>query len=119
MSTQTSTFDTTAFATAVQQRDADALLAAYADDAVITLLDRDHPPASPTTYTGRAEIEQYLRDVCAREMEHDVPRIVSNADVLAFEERCRYPDGVGVCCIATAELDDGRIVRQTGVQVWD
>ena len=43
----------------------------------------------------------------------------------AFSERdaaallSLYADGTKVVCSATAELRDGRIVREVGVQAWD
>ena len=37
---------------AIESRDAEGVTAWYADDAVLTILDRDNPPAAPGTYHG-------------------------------------------------------------------
>jgi hypothetical protein len=37
---------------AIESRDAEGVTAWYADDAVLTILDRDNPPAAPGTYNG-------------------------------------------------------------------
>jgi hypothetical protein len=108
-----------AFAAAIENRDADALLTWYAPGATMTVLDREHPPASPTVLDGIDAVGTYLRDVCGRNIEHEVSDLVATAAGLAFVQRCRYPDGTGVVCTTVAALHDGRIERQTVVQVWD
>ena len=117
--TTTTPFDTTALVAAVEGRDADALTDLYADDATITLLDRDHQPAAPLVLAGREEIHAYYRDICGRNIEHQVRDAVSTADGLAFTQHCRYPEGGRVVCTTVATVRDGLIVSQTGVQVWD
>ena len=120
MTTTTPTTDRlAAFAAAIETRDADALLAWYAPGATMTVLDREHPPASPTVLDGIDAVGTYLRDVCGRNIEHEVSDLVATAAGLAFVQRCRYPDGTGVVCTTVAALRDGRIERQTVVQVWD
>ena len=111
--------DIARLATAIQTRDADGGAAWYAGDATLTLLDRDHPPASPIVYRGIDAITEYYRDICGRNMEHEVRDAVANEDVLAFAQHCRYPDGTAVLCVTVAETRDGKIQSQTGVQVWD
>jgi len=55
---------------AIESRDAEGVW--YADDAVLTILDRDNPPAAPASYRGLEEIGAYYRDICGRNMEHSV-----------------------------------------------
>ena len=38
---------------------------------------------------------------------------------LAYTQHCRYPDGTAVLCATVASTSDGKITRQTAVQVWD
>jgi hypothetical protein len=104
---------------AIESRNADGVTAWYADDADLTILDRDNPPAAPATYHGLAEIGSYYRDICGRNMEHTVEDVVSTIDGLGYTQRCRYPDGTRVVCVAVARLVAGKITRQTVVQVWD
>jgi len=52
-------------------------------------------------------------------MTHELERVVVSSDHAAFIETCRYPDGTRVQCVAVLDLDDGRIVRQSGVSAWD
>jgi len=107
------------FVAAIEARDADTLAAAYAEDAVVTLLDRDHPPSAPLTLTGREAIHEWYRDVCGRNVDHRVPVLVQDGGGFAFEEQCQYADGGRVVCVAVATVVDGLISRQTGSQTWD
>jgi|tagenome__1003787_1003787.scaffolds.fasta_scaffold19711842_2 hypothetical protein len=111
--------DITDLAAAIEGRAADAIVTWYAEDATLTVLDKDHPPAGPAVYTGLDAIGAYYRDVCGRNIEHQVKDAVSTPAGLAFSQHCRYPDGTGVLCLTVAVLQDGKIQRQTAVQVWD
>ena len=104
---------------AIETRDANTLSGLYADDAVITIMDRDHPPGAPMRINGRAAIDGYYADICGRDMTHAVEAAIAGPSHLAFTERCAYPDGTRVFCSAMAETMDGRISRQVTVQVWD
>jgi len=119
MSTLTSTLDTTALSTAIESRDADGIVAWYEKDAIMTVLDRDHPPAAPAVYRGIDAIAAYYRDVCGRNIQHRVSDVVATPEGLAFTQQCKYPDGVGVLCATVAQTHGGKIRRQTAVQVWD
>jgi len=113
------TTDPTTLSKAIESRDADGVLAWYADDATLTVLDKDHPPAAPLVLSGTGEIGAYYRDVCGRNIRHEVRGLLSTADGLAYTQHCRYPDGMGVVCATVATTRDGRIHRQTAIQVWD
>lgn len=104
---------------AIESRDADAILGWYAPDAVLTVLDRDHPPTAPAVYRGLDQIGAYYRDVCGRNIQHEVHDTVATESGFGFTQHCRYPDGSHVVCTTVAALSDGRIERQTAVQVWD
>jgi hypothetical protein len=83
------------------------------------VLDRDHPPAAPAVYRGRGEIDSYYRDVCGRNMEHQVTDLIITTDRIAYTQHCRYPGGEQVLCVTVAALTDGLISTQPAVQVWD
>ena len=104
---------------AIEARDAAGVLAWYHDDAVVTLVDRDHPPANPTVLSGAAEISVYYTDICGRNIDHQVDQLVHDESGLAYVQLCRYPDGGKVTCATVATLAAGRIARQTIVQAWD
>ena len=106
-------------ARAIESRDADAQIAAYAEDAVLENVDAEHPPSSPVVLRGRAAIADQLRDVAGRDMEHRVTEAFVAGDRGALRVDCRYPDGTQVACVATLELRDGLIVRQRQLQTWD
>jgi ketosteroid isomerase-like protein len=118
-SIDTTTFDAEALRRGIEERDAEALLGLYADDAELRVVDRDNPPSNPRVVRGRAEIGEYLNDLCARDMTHRLERVVAAGTGAAFIQDCRYPDGTRVQCIAVLDLENGRIVRQSGVQAWD
>lgn len=111
--------DTTALVEAITHRDAAALTAMFAADAVVTVVDRDHPPASPEVLTGAEEIGAYFRDICGRDIVHTVPQLVADHRGVAFEQHCRYPEGNRVICLALSAVNDGKITRQTIAQSWD
>jgi ketosteroid isomerase-like protein len=110
---------TTALRTAYANRDAAALLALYADDATIEIVDAVHTPSAPQRLTGREEIRAHFEDVFTRDMTHEADIVASGDDALGYSLRCTYADGLRVVCAATAQLRDGRIVRELGVQAWD
>jgi ketosteroid isomerase-like protein len=104
---------------AIEGRDAKALTALYADDALLCSIDHDNPPSRPRVLRGRQAIAAYYDDLCGRAMTHQVDSALSNGDALSFTQTCTYPDGAKVFCATTLELKDGKIVRQTAVQAWD
>ena len=104
---------------AIEARDADAIAALYAEGATVTLLDRDNPPSSPQVMSGREEIRAYFREICGRNLDHEVRDAVADEHGLAFTQHCRYPDGSRVVCSAVGVVEGGLIVRQTIVQTWD
>jgi SnoaL-like domain len=119
MSSLTSATSISRLSAAIESRNADAILGWYAPDAVLSVLDRDHPPTAPAVYQGLDEIGAYYRDVCGRNIEHQVRDAVATESGFGFAQHCRYPDGTRVVCTTVASLRDGRIDRQTAVQVWD
>jgi len=104
---------------AIEGCDARTLAAFYREDAVMRIIDRDHPPSRPRDINGRAAIAGFFDDVCSRAMTHTLEHGVADRDVIAFTQSCAYPDGARVFCSAMLELRDGRIARQTVVQAWD
>jgi hypothetical protein len=113
------TFDTAALARAIEARDADAQLAAYDANAELRLVDRNNPPSRPLVLRGAAAIGEHLRDVCSRDLTHQVRATVADDHRVAFEVACRYSDGTQVLCHCVADVADGRITRQVTVQAWD
>lgn len=104
---------------AEEQHDLDAMLDLYADDAEIRIINRNTPPSSPYVLRGKEEIAEYLKDVFSRDMKHRVENEVVGENRLAFNVDCEYPDGIRVLAAETAEVRDGKIVRQTEVVAWD
>jgi ketosteroid isomerase-like protein len=117
--TTTSTFDAGALRRAFENHDAAGLAALYADDATVELADAQNTPSRPLRLEGREAIRTHLEDVLAREMTHAVDVVAVGEDAVGYSLRCAYPDGTRVLCAATAQLRDGRIIREIGVQAWD
>ena len=117
--TTTTTFDAAALRRGIEARDASALLDLYADDATIERVDAQNPPSAPARVVGRDAIGALLSDVFERDMTHHVETIAVGPDAVGYTVRCAYPDGTHVLCAAVAELRDGRIAREVGVQAWD
>jgi hypothetical protein len=119
MTTTPTAPDISTLSRAIEARDADGVLGWYEADATLTLFDRDHPPAAPLVFTGAEQIGAYYRDVCGRNIQHQVTDAVATDDGLAYTQRCRYPDGLEVVCVTVATTRAGKIHTQTAIQVWD
>jgi ketosteroid isomerase-like protein len=117
--TSTTEFDLARFARATEERDASTLLTMYADDAVVTIADKDAPPSAPRVLNGRDEIRAWIEDLTGRDMTHRVGHTVRDDSGAAYVVTCRYPDGAHVLCSTVIELTERRISRQSVVQVWD
>src|SRR5437763_10601853 len=99
MTTTKTNLDTTALRTAIESRDADGVLAWYAPDAELTIVDGDHGPSQPQTFRGRDALGEYYRDICGRNIHHQVRDVVSTPSGLGYAQHCSYPDGVKVLCV--------------------
>jgi ketosteroid isomerase-like protein len=115
----TSTFDAAALRRAYHEQDAAALLALYADDASIEVVDQQNPPSRPRRIEGKEAIRAHLEDVFSRDMTHELDVLAVGPDAVGYSVRCLYGDGTRVVCAATAALRAGRIAREIGVQAWD
>lgn len=119
MSPTTTKFDLTALIAAVEADDPAGQAAAYAQDAVIEVQNRDHGPADPLVLHGRDAVRALLEDVATRTLEHRIQRAVTDDRTGALQVRCRYPDGSIVSCSTAFDIEDGQIVRETRLEVWD
>jgi hypothetical protein len=115
----TATVDLATLRNAIEGSDEAALVALYADDAEITIVDRNRPPSKPTIVSSRPAIAEYYHDVCGRAMTHKVEQAVAGPDGIAFTEACRYADGARVLSANLLALRGGKIARHTLVQAWD
>src|SRR3954468_12574984 len=104
---------------AYEQRDVELALSLYADNAEVSMVDRNNPPSSPFELHGKEQIAEHLRDVLGRDMNHQLQNEVIGEDRVAFNIACQYPDGNRVFCAGMLEVRDGKIVREVGVQAWD
>jgi quercetin dioxygenase-like cupin family protein len=103
----------------MENRNLEAVLSMYADDAEISIVDQRNTPSHPQILHGRDQIRTFLADVFGRDITHHVDHIVSGDDTVSFMERCEYPDGLRVLASTVLDIDAGRIVRQEEVQAWD
>jgi hypothetical protein len=117
MSAQALSIDT--LRAAIEGRDATTLLGFYHPDAVLRIIDRDHPPSHPTELVGHAAIGAYFADTCGRDMIHRIEDAMDDGDRMVFSQMCTYPTGERVACQATLHLAGGAIARQTMLVVWD
>lgn len=104
---------------AVEGRDAEALAAMHAADAVMLVIDHDNPPSSPRRLAGKAAISSYFSDVCGRDMARLIENAVATGNRLAFTQSCTYADGTKVFCAAMLDLKGGKIAQHTVIQAWD
>jgi len=52
-------------------------------------------------------------------MTHEVDVVVAAPDALGYVLRCTREDGTKLLCAAMSVVEDGRIIREVGVQAWD
>jgi ketosteroid isomerase-like protein len=119
MATTATQFDPQALKRSIEERDADAQVALFADDATVEVVDKANPPSKPLVIRGRDAIREFVEDVTSRDMTHQVSGLVTDGDTASYVIDCTYPDGNKVLCHATLELRKGQIVRQRGIQAWD
>jgi hypothetical protein len=112
-------FDFTKLRTALEESDARSLLALYADNATMKIVDRNLPSSSPMILEGKRKIEEFWVDVCSRQMTHKVTQEVLGSDRVSFLEECLYPDGCRVLSAMTLNVRGGLIVEHVTVQAWD
>ncbi len=115
----TSTFDAATLRRAYSGRDLESLLADYADDATVEIVDAQNTPSKPVRLEGKHAIREFFSDVLARDMTHEVDIVAVGDDSAGYVLRCAYPDGTKVVCSSASELRDGKIVREVVVQAWD
>lgn len=113
------TFDAAAIRRGQEDHDAETLASVYADDAEVRIVDASNPPSRPRTLRGKEEISSYWNDVMSRNMKHTVERLVADDDSAAYQVACEYDDGTRVLAASVAELEGGKISRETVVQAWD
>lgn len=104
---------------AIEGRDVERMVAFYADDAEMRVVDPNHPPRAPLELRGKEEIRNYLDDIFGRDLVHHVEEEVVGPDRISFQEACTYPDGSRVVGSQVVNLRDGKIARHLSVQVWD
>lgn len=104
---------------AIENCEAQTLIGFYANDAIMRIIDRDHPPSKPMELKGKSEIARYYEDVCSRAMTHRVESAVTDGEHMAFTQACAYSDGGRVFGTAMLDLVDGKIISQISVQAWD
>jgi ketosteroid isomerase-like protein len=110
------TFDLAAFVVALERHDVAYLLARYAPDGDIRVVDPDSPPPTGRTISGSRAIRSWLDGFDAPGIE--VSQLVDGGDRIAFTERWSRRDGKAVVATSTAQLRDGRITSQHTVLVW-
>ena len=102
-----STIDTDALRRAYASRSAEDLLALYAEDATVEIVDAVHMPSHPHRLTGREALRAHFEGVFARDMSHEADIVVATPSALGYSLRCTYADGTKVVCAATAVVRDG------------
>lgn len=112
-------FDLAVWWQAIESRDSAAQIPLYAEDAVVTVVNPDHPPRAPIVFRSRKAIASWIEDICGLNMTHRVVDVVDGGDRISFTEEGRYRDGAQVWSMSTVFLKDGFIARQRAVLVWD
>jgi ketosteroid isomerase-like protein len=113
-------FDFSAYARALEAKDADALLAFYAEDAAWVEYRPGAPPSAPAVRRGRAAIGDFVAEVAAdADVTLTVSHWVVSEDRIAFRITVDLPGGRRDIEHAICELRDGLIAEHVEVEAWD
>ena len=116
----TTTFDLDTLKRGHRERDPEVLLALYADDAEVVVVDDEHPPSHPLVLIGRERIGDYLRELCEDDVVLEVGDEVVGEDRVALHVAFWHPDGTQAISSEVLDLDeDGQILRETIVLASD
>jgi len=99
----------------IERCDLDLMLAFYAEDAELSIVNAGTPQSLPFELRGKAEIAKHLRATFGQETSHRVEWEVVGKNRVTFQEACDYPDGSRMRVETTLEVPDGKIVRQVDV----
>ena len=111
--------DFAALQEAIEQNDVSSLGSLYADNAVLRIIDRNHPSGAPLELHGKTDIADYINHISSRDMTTHVEHDVIGENRLAFIVRCAYLDRLRVISTAIADLHNRKIVRQANVEARD
>ena len=112
-------FDLKAFGRAIESQDTETQLAAYADDAELTVIDPDNPPSSPHVLSGKDAIATWLRGSCESNTVQRTARMIDAVDQIAYTVEQLNRDGTHEIATSMADVCDGLITAQQTVLVWD
>lgn len=112
-------FDFARFKAAFEERRLAEWLACYAEDAVWLEYRHDAPPRNPHRMRGREEIEAFLSEICAADLQLEISNEVLNRDRCAFMVTCRLRDGRRIVENVIIHVRDGVIHQQVDVEAWD
>jgi len=112
-------FDIDTFKRAYEEWDVESLLGLYADEVELIQIDRDNPPNSPRTRTGKEVFRGMFEHCAAVGVKATVENAFAEGDRAAATVTCEFPGGRTVIANAILELADGRIVRERDVAAGD
>ena len=115
-----SSLDFEAIRRAVEDLDAELLANLYAEDVKASFVGPGAPPSSPYEQGGKQKIMETHRRVFEENPRQHVENEVIGKNRLAFTIPAVYPDGKHELCAVFLDLnDDGKVIRQTIIQVRD
>jgi ketosteroid isomerase-like protein len=113
------TFDLGTLKRGYEEWDIEALLGLYADDVELIQIDRDNPPSSPRTRSGKDIFRGMFEHCAGAGVRATVENTVAGERRAAATIRCEFPGGRTVMANAMLEVEDGRIVRELDVLSGD
>jgi hypothetical protein len=111
MSTQIR-FDLAGLRRAIESNDSGYLLALYADNAEVHVIDSDDPSRS-RILQGKRAIASWIQDLCSQEIDRRVVNSIAGESRVALAEEIHASDGRNIWYTYTAEVSRGQITRET------
>ncbi len=113
-------FDFDAFRASFEARDVQRWITFYADDSEwLEYRDDGKPPRAPHVMRGRAEIEEFLRDVAASDLSVALENEVVGEIRAAFTTVVTFGDGRRILENTIIDYPGGLITRTMEVEAWD
>ena len=108
--------DFAALQEAIEQNDVSSLGSLYADNAVLRIIDRNHPSGAPLELHGKTDIADYINHISSLYLTTHVVDDVIGENCLAFYREVCVSGSAPVISTAIADLHNRKTVCQANVE---
>lgn len=117
MSTQIR-FDLDGLTAAIERCDLDYQLAMYSETAEVHVNDPD-PERSTLVLRGKRAIRDWIEQMDSKQLTHRLVNLTNGPGYVSLTDLARYPDGRNLIHQISADVNGGRITKQTVTLTWE